>query len=97
MTTKRKRWSEMTTQELAAATREFDDPSYNPPARKATNGRLEQLRRVQRKAAKNRFNIALALEANLVEQADEYAADHGITFSQLVSDALRRTIGKKLA
>jgi len=97
MTTKRKRWSEMTTRELAAATRKFDDRSYNPPARKPTKGQLEQLRHVQRKAAKNRFSIALALEANLVEQADDYAANHGITFSELVSDALRRMIGKKPA
>jgi len=97
MTTKPKRWSEMMTQELAAATREFDDPNYNPPAQKPAKRRLSQLRRVQRKAAKNRFNIALALEANLVEQADEYAADHGITFSELVSNALRRMIGKKSA
>ena len=97
MTTKRKRWSEMTTKELAAATRDFDDPNYNPPARKPTKRQLAQVRRVQRKAAKNRFSIALALEANLIEQADEYAVDHGITFSELVSDALRRMIGKKSA
>src|SRR5208337_3759745 len=55
MTTKRKRWSEMTTKELAAATRDFDDPNYNPPARKPTKRQSSQLRRVQRKAAKNRF------------------------------------------
>jgi len=97
MTTKRKRWSEMTTRELAAATRELDDPSYDPPARKSTKGQLAQLRHVQRKAVKNRFSIVLPLEANLVEQADEYAANHGITFSELVSDALRRMIGKKSA
>jgi hypothetical protein len=36
MTTKRKRWSEMTTKELAAATKEFDNSDYNPPARKPT-------------------------------------------------------------
>jgi DNA-binding protein H-NS len=97
MTTKRKRWSDMTTQELADATHKFDDPKYNPPARKVTKQQLAQLRRVKRKAAQNRFSIALALEANLIEQADEYAAKHGITFSELVSDALRRLIGKKSA
>jgi hypothetical protein len=89
MTTKRKRWSEITTKELASATRKFDDPNYDPPARKPTKRQLAQLRRVQRKATKNRFSIALVLEGNLIEQADEYAADHGITFSALVSDALR--------
>ncbi len=97
MKTERKRWSEMTTKELASATREFDDPTYNPPARKPTKRQSAQLRRVQRKATKNQFSIALALEGNLIEQADEYATDHGITFSELVSDALRRMIGKKSA
>jgi hypothetical protein len=97
MTKKRKRWTEMTTKELAAATRQFDDPNYNPPARKPSKRQLMQLRRIQSKATKNRFSIALALEASLVEQADEYAAGHGITFSELVSDALRRMIGKKSA
>jgi hypothetical protein len=97
VTTKRKRWSETRTKELAAATRDFDNPDYNPPARKPTKGQLAQLRRVQRKAIKNRFSIALALDANLIAQADEYAVDHGITFSELVSNALRRMIGKKSA
>jgi hypothetical protein len=97
MTSKRKKWSQMTTNELAAATREFDDPNYHPAARKPTKRQLAQLRRVQRKASKDQFSIALALEAKLIEQADEYAADHGLTFSELVSDALRRMIGKKSA
>jgi hypothetical protein len=94
---KRKRWSEMTTDELAAATKQFDDPSFDPPARKPTTRQLAQLRRVQRKAANNRFRVAVALDGNLVEEADDYAASHGITFSDLVSDALRRLMRKKSA
>jgi len=97
MTTKRKRWSEMTTAELAAATREFDDPDYDPPALKPTPRQLALLRRAQRKAAKDRFRVAVALEGELIQQADEYAAKHGITFSDLVEDALRRRIRRKSA
>jgi len=97
MKTKRKRWSEMTTEELAAATKRFDDPGYDPPARKPSKRQLAQLRRVQQKAAKNRFRVAIALDGNLVEQADDYAANHGITFSDLVSDALRKLMRKKSA
>ena len=59
MSTKRKRWSEMTTMELAAATREFDDPSYQPPARKPTVKELAQLRRAQKKAATSRLRSEL--------------------------------------
>jgi hypothetical protein len=87
----------MTTDELAAATKEFDDPNYNPPAQKATKRQLAQLRRVQRKTATQRFQIAIALDGKLVEQADNYAVSHGITFSDLVSDALRRLMRKKSA
>lgn len=94
---KTKRWSELTKKELAAATRQFDDPNFNPPARKPSKRQLAQLRRVQRKAANNRFRVAVALDGNLVEQADNYAASRGLTFSDLVSDALRRLMRKKSA
>ena len=95
MSSKQKRWSQMTTEELAAATKQFDDPNYNPPALNPSKRQLAQLRRVQRKTANGRWRIAIALEGKLIEQADEYAADHGITFSQLVSDALRRVMRRK--
>src|SRR5689334_19775844 len=91
MSAKQKRWSEMTAAELAAATRDFDEPGFNPPAQKPSGRQLAELRRIQGKA-KDRFRIALSLEPDLIEQADEYAADHGITFSQLVADALRRLL-----
>ena len=97
MIKKNKRWSTLTTEELAAATREFDDPNYNPPARKPSARELAKLRRVQRKAAISRFRVALALESDLVEQTDEYAANHGLTFSEVVADALRKLMRKKSA
>jgi hypothetical protein len=95
MKTTRKRWSQMTTEELAAATKEFDDPTFHPPAKRASKSDLSQLRRVQRKAA--RLRIAVALEKKLVEQADEYAAKQGISFSDLVSEALRRQMRRRSA
>jgi hypothetical protein len=96
MTTKRKRWSEMTTDELAAATREFDDPNFKPPVRKPSRQQVAALRRVQQKS-KARFRIALSIEKDLVEQTDNYAARHGVTFSDVVSDALRKHMRKKSA
>jgi len=97
MKTKQKRWSEMTTEELAAATREFDDPNYNPPAQKPTKQELSQLRRVQARAKMNRAQITLALEKDLIEKVDDYAITHGTTFSDLVSDALKKWMGRKSA
>jgi hypothetical protein len=97
MKTKTKRWSEMTTAELAEATKEFDDPSYHPPAIPPTARQRAQLSRVQRKVIGRRFHIALSLEKKLVEQADDYAANHGVTFSEVVADALRKLMRKKSA
>ncbi len=93
---KNKRWSELTTKELAAATKEFDDPAYVAAVRKAPKGELDTLHRVQKKA-KNNLRISLALDRKLIEQADDYAATHGVTFSEVVSDALRKFILKKSA
>lgn len=93
----KKRWSEMTTEELAAATKEFDDPSFNPPAQKPTKRQLAQLHGVQRKAARDRFRIAVSLDGGLIEEADDYAANHGVTFSELVSNALRQMMRRKSA
>ncbi len=97
MKKQKKPYWEMTTEELAAATREFDDPNYDPPAKKPTPKQLAQLRLWQRNRAVKRSTLAISLEQNLIEQAEDYAATHGITFSDLVSDALRRLMRKKSA
>lgn len=94
---KAKPYWEMTTLELAEATKEFDDPNYDPPAVKPTASQLAQLQRWQRKRKDQRATLALSLEQKLIEQADDYAVSHGMTFSDLVSDALRQRMRKKSA
>ena len=47
---KRKAYWDMTPEELAAATKEFDDPNYNPPVVKPSAAQKGQLRLWQRKA-----------------------------------------------
>lgn len=91
-----KRYAEMTVEELTAATVQFDDPCYNPPATKPTARQTSQLRTWQRKRATERATLSLSLEKELITRADAYAADHGITFSELVSNALRRLMRKSL-
>lgn len=95
--TKRKKWSELTTQELAAATKEFDAPTFRAKPRKATRGERSALARVQARSTRNRFRIALMLDKHLVEATDDYAAKHGVSFSEVVADALRGLVGKKPA
>jgi hypothetical protein len=94
---KQKPYWDMTTAELAEATKEFDDPNYDPPAVKPTKAQLSQLKRCQRKRDTRRATLSLSLDQELIEQADDYATSHGITFSDVVSDALRQLMRKKSA
>jgi hypothetical protein len=95
---KKKPYWKMTTAELAEATKGFDDPNYNPPAIKPTRKQRAHLLRWRRKRpAERRSRLTLSLERKLINQADNYALTHGMTFSDLVSDALRRIIRKKSA
>jgi hypothetical protein len=92
---KPKPYWEMNTEELAEATKEFDDPNYHPRAVKPTAAQRAQLQRWRRKRAAARARLTLSLEKQLIEQTDDYAANHGVTFSDVVSDALRQLMGKK--
>jgi hypothetical protein len=93
---KRKAYWEMTAEELAAATKEFDDPNYNPTVVKPSSAQRAQLHRWQRKA-RQRTKLTLVLEKDLIARTDDYAAKHGVAFSDVVSDALRRLMRKKSA
>ena len=94
---KRRPYWVMTTDEPAQATKQFDDPTYDPPSIKPSKKQHAQLRRWQRKKMARRATLALSLEQQLIEQADEYAVSRGMSFSDLVSDALRRLMRKKSA
>ena len=91
---KQKPYWEMNAKELAEATREFDDPNHQPAAVKPSAAELAQMRRWRRKRAAARARLTLSLEKKLIEQTDDYAVNHGVTFSDVVSKALRQLIGK---
>jgi hypothetical protein len=94
---KQKAYWAMNAEELAAATKEFDDPRYDPPAVKPTAAQRAQWRRWQRGRAAARARLTLSLEKPLIAQTDEYAARHGVSFSEVVADALRRLMRRKSA
>ena len=93
---KPKAYWEMSTQELAEATKEFDDPNFSPPVAKPSAAQRAQLRRWQRKAHQ-RTRLTLLLANDLIAQTDDYAVNHGIAFSDVVSNALRQLMRKKSA
>ena len=94
---KQKPYWEMDADELAEATKAFDDPGYQPAAVKVTATERARARRWAGKRAAARARLTLSLDKRLIEQTDDYAANHGVTFSEVVSDALRRLMGKKSA
>src|ERR1035437_9718259 len=94
---KQKPYWQMNAPELQEATKAFDDPVYDPPALKPTRSQLNQLQRGRRKRAAHHYRISLVLEGNLVEATDSYASKHGVSFSDVVSDALRKLMRKKSA
>lgn len=94
---KKKRWSEMTTHELAAATKAFDKPGFQPRSLKPTNAERAALQRVRAASEANRSRVALSLDTALVEATDDYAGQKGMTFSEVVADALLRLVKKRSA
>ena len=97
MKKKKKQYWEMNAEELADATKEFDDPVYEPVAVKTTVAERAQLRRWQLKRAAARSRLTLSLDKGLIEQTDNYAVSRGVTFSDVVSDALRKLMQRKSA
>jgi hypothetical protein len=91
----KKEFWEMDADELAAATAEFDDPNHAPRAVEPTAAQRAQLRRWQRRRSAARARIALSLDRRLIERTDSYAADHGVTFADVVTEALTGLMGRR--
>ena len=91
----------MNTAELAEATKEFDDPNYQPPALPWTKKDKELLDRAMRKPGRPRkglgsLTIALSIERGLLSRADRLAKKRGISRAQLVAAALEGVITGKM-
>lgn len=92
---------EMNARELAEATKEFDDPNYDPPAVPVPAGELAKLKRAMRKLGRPRkglgsLTIALSIERGLLGRADRLAKKRGISRAQLVAAALEGVITGKM-
>jgi hypothetical protein len=83
---KRKSWSQMTTEELTEATKEFDAPS--PPGRfrpmnKQRRKQFEASRRsaVGRRKARATSPVVVHLDEALLHKSESFAAEHDMTLS----------------
>lgn len=101
MKKKQKPYWEMTTAELREATKEFDDPNYDPPAVPWTEKDTELHERARRKPGRPRNGlgaktIALSVERGLLDRSDRLAKKHGLTRAQLVALGLQGLLNGKL-
>jgi hypothetical protein len=101
MSKPRKKYWNMTTEELAKATEEFDQEgvadTFGPMTRQAEVA----WRKARRKPARSRSSIgrslkvvSLSIETGLLKQADHLARKRGISRAKLVEEGLRNLLGK---
>jgi hypothetical protein len=96
---------EMTTAELKRATREFDDPDYQPAALPLSADDIAQQRRAKNKGGRPRKGlgaktISLTVEKSLLARSDAYAKRLGISRAELVQRGLNAILparGRKRA
>jgi hypothetical protein len=99
-----KRYWQMTSSELAAATKEFDGEFVPTQPLSESDKAAHRRARAKAAAAKRNGNIgksrrpsrrvAVSIESGLLQRADAYARAHGTTRSQLVARGLSAIIGE---
>jgi hypothetical protein len=87
-----KEYTEMTTRELAEATKEFDAESVNPPGKpltRAQRARFEAARKGGRPVVGEGVQVvSLSVEKGLLRRTDAAARKHRVSRAQFVAQAL---------
>ncbi|HEV3259069.1 MAG TPA: ribbon-helix-helix protein, CopG family [Gemmataceae bacterium] len=99
---KRKRYWEMTAEELAAATKQFNKPFVAEKSRPLTPAQREQWQRVQRKRGRPRIGkgfkrISVSLERGLLKRVTAAARKRRISRSKLFAQAIEATLAREEA
>src|SRR5689334_15449739 len=99
MRRKRKKWSEMTTDELREATKEFDKEfvvdTFRPLTKKDIQLHEQAHRRGGRpKIGKGAKIVAISVERDRLKRIDAYAKAHGMSRSELLLSATETLISK---
>jgi len=92
---------EMTTAELAEATKEFDRPlkvdAFGPPPAEA-RAQLDRARRKRPASTRNGTRtIRVSVAQRLLNESDAFAKRHGLTRSQMIEKGLRAVLAGKAA
>jgi hypothetical protein len=95
---KHKPYTEMTADELAAATADLDREHIGTPGRPLTSREREEHRRARKlgrpKVGQGVKVISLSVEQGLLKRADALARRRKITRAQLVAEALKAVLAK---
>lgn len=97
---KRKKYWDLSTEELAAATRQFDEPFVADQSRPLTPEEKEQWRRASRKRGRPKVGrgfkrVSLSIEQGLLQRATALARKRGITRSRLFAQAIAGELAKE--
>ncbi len=103
MSKRTKPYQEMNADELAEATKMFDDPNYKPKYLKYTPKERAQMERIEKrlrravgrpKVGEGIKRVMVSVEQGLLNRADRYARRQKITRAQLIARGLETIIGK---
>jgi hypothetical protein len=104
MSKERKKYWDMTTEELAEATREFDEENaadtFGPLTPKAAAAWRAARRKKQRGRARGDGRVkvvSVGIDAGLLERADALAKKRGISRAKLVAEGLKTVLARSRA
>jgi hypothetical protein len=97
---KSKKYWQMSTEELARATKRFDEPFVVDDSRPLTPEERKQWRRIKRKrgrpkAGQGFARVSLSIERGLLKQASALAKKRRIPRSKLFADAIASELAKE--
>jgi hypothetical protein len=97
---KTKPYWELTTAEMREATKEFDNPAYQPLALRPTTEDVAQHRRAKNKGGRPQMGlgaktISLTVEKRLLARSGSYARRLGISRAELVQRGLQAILPAK--
>ena len=97
---KRKKYWEMTTAELAEATREFDEPFVAEKGRPLNAAEREQESRFRMKLGRPRQGkgakaVSVTMERGLLSRADAFAKRLGLSRAQFIARSLEQAMRRK--
>lgn len=98
--TQKKPFWEMSVEELAEATKEFDDPKTTPRGRPLTKAQREEFERARNAPYVSVFVgdgdrlITVAIDDKLLRESDKYARKHKLSRSELFERGLRTMLSR---